>query len=348
MQFGREWAPDSFPFRELSFALLYIAAGKAKFFAFPLGICHPRSCLDGVLAYCSAIEDDMFLLDHDLGVDLPNLAKNWFDRDAAGYEASLVEFGTHFHRPGEPPGASPLKTMYWFDDVLVSLVLVVDGAALVVMSLFKVTLAEVTTPLGSDSDNSPVVKVSHSLQLSPLQGKQCLSTHPRERPEWKERMPQVPPNHNVVREQSERSNARHYPGLATLINFFDVAAARRSAAKSSGALPQEMYCRILDHCDYDTWTAFSLVSPAVRSHSLINWRIDRHASIVRRLSAPHNDNEPFRLTIIDWWETLSLKERPCAEDCRVLSEWNWMPIFGTNRRALMSDVCLEFVEDAQD
>lgn len=35
IRFGREWSPDSFPFRELTFALVSIASGQAKFHSFP-------------------------------------------------------------------------------------------------------------------------------------------------------------------------------------------------------------------------------------------------------------------------------------------------------------------------
>jgi hypothetical protein len=100
------------------------------------------------------------------------------------------------HLPGDPPGASPTETMYWLEDVLVSLVLVIDGEALtkavtwgitqgrtsvqiVVMSLFEVALAEEL----SLSRKQPLVNVSKAVNISPICVKYCMSTHPRERPE---------------------------------------------------------------------------------------------------------------------------------------------------------------------
>lgn len=44
IRFGREWSPDSFPFRELAFALASIASGQAKFQFFPAQPCNPRTC----------------------------------------------------------------------------------------------------------------------------------------------------------------------------------------------------------------------------------------------------------------------------------------------------------------
>ena len=42
--FGKEWSPSSFPFRELTFALVSIASGQAKFHSFPAQECNPRTC----------------------------------------------------------------------------------------------------------------------------------------------------------------------------------------------------------------------------------------------------------------------------------------------------------------
>ncbi|KAL2134854.1 hypothetical protein VTI74DRAFT_10660 [Chaetomium olivicolor] len=361
MRFGREWAPDSFPFRELAFAVLWIASGKAKFLAFRSGICHPRTCGLDYLGYCELWDEfDAAGLgsDEDEFENLMVPDNGWFGPNWAGNDAPLLEFGSLFHRPGQLPGAAPSETMYWFDDVLVSLVLVVDCAAVtaavtwglqqgranfqvVVMSLYEVVLAEVLT--ASRTEKAPFVKLSHPLKLSPLREEECLSTHPRERPEWREGMGHTHPSHYAVVEQSERSNTHHYPGLAALVNFLDIAAARRAAVKSTGALPPEMYCRILDHCDYETWRACAEVSPAFRSHSLLNYKLDKCTTIVPRLSSLPTDDDVLGFTVQDCTETISIKERPFRPHCRPLTEWNWMPIIGTDRRALMVDVLLEFM-----
>lgn len=136
IRFGREWAPDSLIFRELAFALVSMASGQASFHASP-----PTP--------------PMPIYSHS-----PS-PPEWYDQDWAGDTVPQVEFGSFRHRPGQPPGVSPPETMYWHEDVLVSLVLVVDGAAIskavawgisqarenfqvVVMSLFEVAFAEVS------------------------------------------------------------------------------------------------------------------------------------------------------------------------------------------------------------
>jgi hypothetical protein len=103
----------------------------------------------------------------------------------------LFEFGSLFHRPGQLPGVSPPDTMYWLGDVLISLVLAPDGKAvtatvafglqqgrtnfqLVVLSLFKVVLAEVLTAPGAKITAEPFVKVSRPMTLGPLSREECI------------------------------------------------------------------------------------------------------------------------------------------------------------------------------
>jgi hypothetical protein len=112
LRFGGEWAPRAFPFRELIFAFVSIASGHVKFHTFPKQPCNPRNC--GSLI-CNSKH-------------LPN-SPGWLGKVWAGDSAPLLEFGSPSHRPGDPPGASPTETMYWFEDVLVSLALMVDTAA---------------------------------------------------------------------------------------------------------------------------------------------------------------------------------------------------------------------------
>ncbi|KAI9653316.1 MAG: hypothetical protein M1821_007640 [Bathelium mastoideum] len=110
--FGREWGPDSFPFRELAFSLISIASGHAELYSLSaqecLRTCHTWSCRK----------------------EHPPEKRGWLDEKWAGDKAPLLEFGSMAHRPGENPGVSPAETMYWLEDVLVSLSTVVDGKAI--------------------------------------------------------------------------------------------------------------------------------------------------------------------------------------------------------------------------
>ncbi|PYI31458.1 hypothetical protein BP00DRAFT_474996 [Aspergillus indologenus CBS 114.80] len=345
IRFGLEWSPDSFPFRELLFALVSMASSQATFHSFPTQRCNPRSC---EMWACK--------LNH-----LPK-SPGWLDEEWAGDSAPLLEFGTLSHHPGEPPGASPTETMYWLEDVLVSLALVVDGEAItkavtwgikqgranfqiVVLSLFEAAFAEVSF----DNDKEPFVKVSAPINLSPLRAEYCVSTHPRTRPELK-------PGMKIRHQYGERimktncTGTRQrlqsqFPGLAALVNFFDAAASRRAASKSAGILPPELYDRILDFVDYDTWKTCLLVSTVFRSRCLRKYRLDDRMRIVAgpfvRLQRHHKE----RLLSFDFENMQTGEILPMMQDprCVWMEESNWMPVIGRDRKVLMLDILIQFM-----
>ena len=364
IRFGKEWSPDSFPFRELAFAFVSIASGQAKFHSFPPQQCNPRRC-----AW--------------FGCNSSHLPKSsgWLDEKWAGDCAPLLEFGSMSHRPGDPPGASPMETMYWLEDVLVSLTLVVDGEAItnaitwgikqgrasfqiIVLSLFKVAFVEVFF-----DDDEPFVEVSKAVNLSPLLAEYCVSTHPRERPELK-------PNMDIQRQRGElimRSNCTgsverlrdQFPGLMALVNFFEVAASRRAASKSSvilplvnssevaasgGAeskfpiiLPSELHDRILAFINYDTWKTCLVVSRKFRSYCLRKFRLDDRWSIV---AGPFVENRKGPRLSFDFENTQTRKilrmMQVQAPRLYRTEECNWMPVIGSDRKALMLDTVVQF------
>lgn len=344
IRFGREWSPDSLPFRELIFALVSIASGQFRFHSFPAQPCNPRNCL---LWDCKS--------------NHLQWSSGWLDEQWAGESAPLLEFGSMSHRPCEPPGASPTETMYWFEDVLVSLTLVVDGKAIteavtwgvecgrtnfqaVVLSIFKVAFVEVSL-----EDGELVVKLTESVNLSPLHANYCVSTHPRERPV---RKPGMKPQHHrgeLLMEMNCTGTARklrnHFPGLVALVNFFDAAMSRRAATKS-GFLPPELYGRILDFVDYDTWKTCSVASRELRSYCLLKYRLDDQMRIVSgpfvRLERCHGEEE--RVLSFNFENMQTGKILPMMQDlsCYSTKEYNWMPIIGSDRKTLMLDVAAQF------
>ena len=330
LRFAREWAPDSFPFRELAFALVSIASGHARFEA----------------------------------SDPPP------DTDPEEYQGDWppLEFGSMKHRPGKPPGASPAETMYWHENVLVSLTLVVDGAAIskavawgiaqgrtpfqvVVMSLFEVAFAD-----ASHVDGAPLVTATKALYLSPLRPEYCLSTHPRERP--------VPSREEVKwmmdgESLMEGDCAETVPelrelfsGLAALVNFFRAAAGRR-AVPGAGCLPFELYGLILDHIDCDTWKACSVVSQDFRALCLRNYRVDESTRIV---AGPHVAPEGSGNDKMVFFDLEDMLTGEIFSQMQVMHRehenetWGWMPVVGCRgREVLMRDVvvCFETVEDGK-
>ncbi|KAK9320293.1 hypothetical protein V1517DRAFT_375748 [Lipomyces orientalis] len=342
IRFGMEWSPDSFPFRELTFALVSIASGQAKFHSFPAQPCNPRDC--------SAWDCKSNHLSKSPG---------WLDKEWAGDSAPLLEFGSLSHRAGEPPGASPTDTMYWLEDVLVSLTLVVDREAItkavtwgiehgrtnfqaVVLSLFKVAFAEV-----SFNDDGSFVKVSQVVNLSPLCADYCVSTHPRERPELKPGMKFRRQTGELIMNSNCTGTVRrlqnHFPGLAALVNFFDVAVSRRAASKA-GFLPPELYNLILDFVDYDTWKTCSVVSRELRSYCLLKYRLDDRMRIVAgpfvRLQEYHKERLlSFNFENMQTGKILPMMQVPRLHET---TQCNWMPVIGSQRKALMLDTVVQF------
>jgi hypothetical protein len=291
--------------------------------------------------------------------------KGYFDQRWASTSAPLLEFGTMFHRQGERPGVSPAETMYWFDGVLVSLVLVVDDAAvsaavawglqqdrsnfqLIAMSLFEVILAEVSMKTDRKGARVPFVRFSQPLKLSAMSEAKYARLNPEKAEELKERTRQGYRFSDLEgAQQSRRSKAYLYPGYGALINFLDVAAQRRCAAKSPGALPAEMYCKILDHVDYNTWRACSTVSPAFRSYCLLKYRLNDQWIIPLQPEPLWcvSRQEPFfyfEPQDPDTGFSYPAVEKQNEWRCHGLPRFNWMPIIGAEPRALMLNVLLEF------
>lgn len=272
------------------------------------------------------------------------------------------------HRPGQPPGAAPTKTMYWLEDVLISIVLVVDGKAIgkavkwglkrkcnfqiVVMSLFKVAFAEVTF---SFSAERPVVEVSEPIDLSPLRIDYCMSTHPRKRPVRKPGTIIAKQYGELIMQSNCTGTARRlrsqFPGLAALINFFDAAAGRRAASKpeTGASLPIELLSRILDFVDYDTWKTCLAAATELRSCCLRKYRLDDHMSITAgpfvRLQRHHNERLlSYNFEDVQTGKTVSMIHHPH----RLGTEWNWRPIIGSSeQKALILDIDVQF-ELAED
>ncbi|KAJ6436695.1 pol-like protein [Purpureocillium lavendulum] len=136
INFGREWSADSFPFRELMFAVVSVAANQVRFYDYRGQRCQGECC--------RAVRSS-----------IPSYAEDQWVGDSVP-----LHFGSMSHRPGKPPGSSPTETIYWVEGVVVSLEMVLDGKAVtkavdwaiqqgrvnfqvVILSLFEVVFVEV-------------------------------------------------------------------------------------------------------------------------------------------------------------------------------------------------------------
>ncbi|AEO63920.1 uncharacterized protein THITE_157833 [Thermothielavioides terrestris NRRL 8126] len=347
---GREWLPESLPFREFAFALLWIAAGKSE--ALELG--------EGYWIY----DDwDLGRIGNEMHQN-PRLGKGAVSRDELtgecwiGGAGPFLQFGSLFHAAGEALGVSPAETIYWIDEVLISLVHVVDGAAvaeavtwglqdgwpnfqLVVMSLFEVVLVEVSTRPGEE----PVVKVSDRLRLSPLRPEESLGTHHSECPVPMEGM-MLPFSgyQEVVSGQSFQSRSKSYPGLAALINFFDAATNRRTAVRSTGVFPPEIYYAIIDQLDYNTWRTSSAVSPTFRFYCSARFRVDPSMCVMARSVSGLRDGENLSFIVKNMrtGKTMRVEEVPFGWGGHSIAWSSWMPIIGDGPWAIMTEVLFEY------
>ncbi|KAK7969318.1 hypothetical protein PG988_008391 [Apiospora saccharicola] len=382
VSFGREWSPNSFPFRELAFAIVSIASHQMRFHSNPplrFHEQHSGQC-DRTCKYCEQDSDDYerhsddclrnCQMDH-----LYDVSELTCDDDfigcgrgcgppRAGNILPLLEFCSMSHFPDQVPGVSPTETTYWIKEVLVSLTTVVDGRAitnaveygvshgrthfqLVVMSLLDVALAEVSL----DKNAKLVVRFSESISLSPLRPEYCMSTHPRERPELKPGMTALPEaDELLIRDNctgSPRRLRKYFPGLAALLNFFDVAADRRLVSRSTVTLPAELYDRILDFTDFEAWKSCLGVSQAFRSSCFRKYRLDEHKRIVAgpfvRLNRyRYMEDRVLAFNIEDMKRGAIW---PIMEERGLYSsrEFCWAPIIGSGeRQGLMFDVRAQF------
>ncbi|PWI64587.1 hypothetical protein PCL_09517 [Purpureocillium lilacinum] len=336
INFGREWSADSFPFRELMFAVVSVAANQVRFYDYRGQRCQ-RECCRAVRSSIPSYPEDKWV-----GDSVP------------------MHFGSMSHRPGKPPGSSPTETIYWVEGVVVSLEMVVDGKAVtkavdwaiqqgranfqvVILSLFEVVFAEVVLGDG----NKPFVKVSDAVDLSPLRAEYCVSTHPRERPALKDGMHPQPQHGQVVMQYNCTATAPrlegHFPGLAALVNFFDVAATRRVATSSRGMFPSELYGRILDFVDYRTWKACLTVSTEFRFYCLHKYRLDHGHRLVAgpfvRLSKRPTRRLSFEVELLNTGKVVPMMQHLS----RTPTEgWEWNPIIGDERKVIMTNVTIRF------
>jgi len=335
-------------FRELMFVLVSMASNRAVFHdsgARPL----PRSPSqqDG---------DDLSLVHDTRQVEQTRLEDEWVGRDTP------LEFGSMFHRPGKPPGASPAETIYWLEGVLVSLELVPDGKAVtkpirwgierrhasfqaVILSLFEAVFVEVLEGYNDEI----LVKVSDRAALSPIRAEWCMSTHPREQPPLTDGAlaqphpgKMKPPADCVATPKKLQEN---FPGLAALVNFFDVAANRRAVVGSQKRLPSELCARILDFVDHDTWKACLVVSKELRFHCLRRYPVGHRSRIVggpfMRSSDIPAERMSFNIKSTRTGKTSPMSPLVFQHGPRA-ARHNWKPVIGDERKVIMWDVCILF------
>ncbi|EEH23228.2 hypothetical protein PABG_05439 [Paracoccidioides brasiliensis Pb03] len=247
------WSPDDFIFRELAYAIISFASGRLSF----------------------RIED------------LPSCC----GRQYGSPWPSELNFG--YHLAGHAPGSAPEGTLYWFDNVLVSLIpdiperihLYIDKAVnfgleqgnlpfqAVLISLSTIVLLDV------EIDNGiPVVKHTEPLKLfetcpkphgsSPEPSPNSSLVDLRITSTYSPAIPPQPLPHEQVFSAKESFTA--------LSNFCTTATLRHlkpHGPDTQGCLPSELYYMILDFTDNATFLTCARVSHLFRTYCLSKIRV---------------------------------------------------------------------------
>ncbi|KAJ2999050.1 hypothetical protein NUW58_g133 [Xylaria curta] len=293
-------------------------------------------------------------LDCNGGFDAPGLLNEWADG-----MPPLLEFGSMSHQPGKPPGVSPTGTMYWLNGVLVSLVLVIDGDAftkaiawgmekgrsnfrIVIMTLFGVAFGEVE---GSQ------LKISDPIYFSPLRAEYSPRTRRQCPPKlvYESELNSVKDTGgNRIRFMYNEATIQHlqsnFVGLVALVNFFEAAANCHAASNSRGRLPVELYDRILDFVDCETWKNCSLVSDEMRESCLRKYRVDDLTAVVagpflRQRRCGRGVSFSFDFEDLRTGEIFPLvRSGPVGKR----NDACWVPLIGGDQKALMLESPIYF------
>lgn len=242
-EYAPSWEHKGFAFREFAFAILSIATGRYYFV--------DRADYSKFAGY-----DDMgYIIDRNGGKPL-----------------SIPIFGSECHEPGTSPGSAPTGTLYWFENVLVSLVpdsvfrhdteaaiakAVEYGFAegktsfqTILFTIFNVILLEAYVKDG--------VKVIRRTGVISIQDRDRKS-------DWT-----FEPNKLVFRREVDVATTfqqvcHKHMGFAKLQIFFDIAARRNlPPPRTNERLSVELYASIISYVDPRTLHAMSQVSWALR------------------------------------------------------------------------------------
>ncbi|RDA88677.1 hypothetical protein CP532_4050 [Ophiocordyceps camponoti-leonardi (nom. inval.)] len=348
---GRAWATDSFPFRELAFAIVNIASGKVSFSR----VVHNwRKYLK-----CNCCEK-------------LRGGPGWFGRNSIGNKHVLLEFGSNGHKAGHLPGVAPQETIYWHESVLVSLALKVTGESInrtvtfglesgrkmfqfMVMSLFEVTFGEVFP----DDEGEPFVKVTESCNLSPVRMEDCLNTHPLERPP-QHKVPESDLRRRATLSQEDvdvepEILAKTFPGLASMVKFFFVAGDRQAElSQEASPFPFEIQENILASMDDGPWKTCLTSSNSMRLSCLRRYRIDDRMRLVSGpfLEKRHQASEtPSVIFLFEDVRTGRRVDMAHVNDLHgVRGRRTWRPVISGSdgRQAIMLDVKVNYVTPGDD
>ncbi|RAL00991.1 uncharacterized protein BO80DRAFT_355414 [Aspergillus ibericus CBS 121593] len=253
-----EWAPDEFPFREIAFAVLSIAAGEVSF-----------ECIQSL--------------------DRNHKGEGYYlvhGRVSSGLTASchpptvLPRFLYESHLPGVRPGSAPEGRMYWFGNVLVHLASRLDLVEVEEASVAEVV--EAGLKQGLEDFHAMVFSILDVVLLHVQKGPDG-TVHVNRSPlmapfEFDGKSPRFANGPRTTRCE-ERKRQVVSPFLA-IMRLFDKATDSDLKGTRSSVLPNEVLGTIMDFSDTQTYRALGKVSAYSRRVSSRKLRLnDEYAAV---------------------------------------------------------------------
>ncbi|KAL1954861.1 hypothetical protein VTO42DRAFT_503 [Malbranchea cinnamomea] len=369
-RYSLTWAPDEFVFRELAFAMLSLASGQVRFgnyrerdvFFFDG---HFKECVDILVEEGKGISGSKSLPIFANGGHLPGEQPGsaptetiyWFDNVLVCLATNLDDRGSfeaHIARA-------------------VSFGLEQDVAAFegVVLDLLFCVLIDVHV-----KDGRPIVRHTMPKSLFPINRQDHTSTHPAERPPRKDKDKEGNNGNSEKREDAAEhelpivdctfppqggekvlwsmdreiyksvDHFNHYlPGFVALINFFNVAKDRsyRRLGTTQGVFPTEIYNRIVDYMDCDTYHACADISPAFRGYCRRHYRIDNY--VFKKIKFKEGKLPILTAIDIETGEEQLLKIYQKPPGYAHTSSYPWTTVIGSERPSVLTQVgiqCLKY------
>ncbi|KAI9675200.1 MAG: hypothetical protein M1829_003560 [Trizodia sp. TS-e1964] len=334
--FVHKWRYDEFAFREMAFAIISFASGQVRF--------QEPALLEGDA-------DDGYFIDFD---DLGG---------GEGRRKLLPIFARGCHSAGKEAGSAPISSMYWFEDVLVSLVpetTLNDApeAAIaktvtfamnegrrnfhaVILSLANIILLQVES-------NADEILISHTETASLIslnEVRASTSSYQSDKveydDEYEDEDEEEDEGENVIIESSgpnppSKPRKQKHSGFVSLLYFFDAAAKRIASPYGQGCFPTEIYSKIIQNTDALTRNTCAIVSPTFHalSRKLICLGEDWWAVPFSHALESHDSLKAFPFRNRHTGVTV------LSETLETHKYYSWSPIIGVERSSIISQIQL--------
>ena len=253
------WGHENFAFREVAFAILSFAAGQYYF-----------DDLNRFYGHHDKYKSSGYLI----------------DRNEGGEPKSMPLFGSGCHRPDQEPGSAPLGSIYWFENVLISLV--------------------PDTVFGKDMEAAMAKAVEHGLEggktnfqivVFSIFNAIMLEVHVKDGVKTIKRTGVVC-IYNASRTNNLNCQAnavspveqicRKHLGFVSLQNFFNAAANRHLSVFGNGRFPAEIYAKIIETADSSTQNACTKVSRTFRVLCQERFPLSSNLTILKFEASTHS------------------------------------------------------------